>query len=337
MIKQFIKYAIIGGIALVAILAAIILLPNVKSGEKEEYLLIPEGADFAAVMDSIDKKESIKSDLSFRIAAQLAGYPKKIKEGRYALTPGIDNLHLINNLLKGRQTPVRFTFNNIRTKEDLCRAISNQLMVDSLELITMLNDEDFLTQYALNSETAVCMFIPNTYEVYWTISATKLLQRMYDESELFWTEERLRKAQKLHLSKAEVITLASIVEEESNRKSEKPAIAGLYLNRLRIGMKLQADPTVKFALKDFSLKRIFEKHLFTDSPYNTYKYEGLPPGPIRVPSIESIDAVLNYKSHDYLFMCVDPKKGEHFFTKSYNEHLNMADSYQKNLDKRGIK
>ncbi len=337
--KKIILRLIIIGLIIGSTAIALVLLPNVKSGNKTEYLLIHKGASYTEVIDSLQNKSSVISVTSFNIISRLIGYPKKIKEGRYELKGGMSNLKLLNNLLKGRQKPARVTFNNIRTKELLCQRLSQQLMFDSLELHKLLSDNDFLKEYGLNSENSVTVFIPNTYEFFWNISATKFFERMYREYQAFWTATRMEKAYMLKLSPLEISTLASIVEEESNMESEKPTIAGLYINRLKTGMPLQADPTIKFALNDFNIKRVFFKHIEAtkNSPYNTYLKKGLPPGPIRIPTIKSIDAVLNYESHPYLFMCAKGNGGcGHDFTKTFNEHIKNANRYRKQMDKLGV-
>ncbi len=306
--------------------------------QETRYLLIYKNASFNTVMDSLKANSSGVSAFVFEIEARLINYPQRIHPGRYKITNSMMSVQLLNNLLKSRQEPIKLTFNNIRTKEQLCARLSQQLMTDSATLFNLLSNPEFLAQFTLKEETAISLFIPDTYEVYWTISPEDLIKKIAKNHERFWNNERTKKADEIGLKKEEISTLASIVEEETNSKREKPIVAGLYINRLKKGMKLQADPTIKFALKDFGLKRIREKHIFACkmSPYNTYLKEGLPPGPIRIPSIEGLEAVLNYTKHNYLFMCVDPDKGEHFFTSSYNEHLSMANKYQNSLEKRGI-
>ncbi len=341
MMKKIISRLFILGIIIGIAAAALVLLPNVSSNNnKTEYLLIHKGAYYPEVIDSLKNKSTIKSVTTFNLLARLIGYPKKIKEGKYELKAGMNNLMLLNNLIKGRQKPTRVTFNNIRTKELLCQRISEQMIFDSLELHTLLSDNDYLKQYGLNSENSVAIFIPNTYEFFWNTSAKKMIARMYNEYQNFWTASRMEKAYQLKLSPLEISTLASIVEEESNMESEKPTIAGLYINRLRKGMPLQADPTIKFAIGDFSIKRIYHKHIEAtkNSPYNTYLKKGLPPGPIRIPTIKSIDAVLNYESHSYLFMCAKGNGGRgHDFTCSFHDHINNANKYRKRMDKLGVK
>lgn len=231
----------------------------------------------------------------------------------------------------------RLTFNNIRFKEDLAERLDEQLMIDKDELLQLLDDSAYCDSLGFTPQTIVALFIPNTYEVYWNIPADKLIQRMKKEYDVFWTSERLAKAKAVKLTPVEVATLASIVEEESASTSEYPVIAGLYLNRLRAGMPLQADPTVKFAVGDFSLKRILFEHLEADSPYNTYKHAGLPPGPLRVPSIKGMDAVLNYMQHNYLYMCAkEDFSGRHNFAVTLAEHSRNANRYRAELNRRKI-
>ena len=304
--------------------------------DKKEFLLIYENDEFDDVVGRLEASGVMKSVKSFKKAAMKKNYPQNIVPGRYELSNGMNNYMLLHKLKTGRQTPIRITFNNIRTKENLAKKLSIQLMADSLQIINILNNEEILAEYGLNPETSVCLFIPNTYEVYWNISPENLLKRMKKEYDIFWTKERLMKLNDVGLNQVEVSILASIVEEESVKKEEKPVIAGLYLNRLQRGMLLQADPTIKFAIKDFSLKRI-KGVLSYDSPYNTYIYAGLPPGPIRIPSTESIDAVLNYQNHNYIYMCAkDNFSGYHDFTTSFQEHEKNGGKYRRELKKRGI-
>ena len=212
-----------------------------------------------------------------------------------------------------------------------------QLMADSTSILKLLNDSAFLTTYNLNPNTSISLFIPNTYEVFWNINAKELFTRMNKEYSTFWTEERKAKAAAIPLTQSEVSALASIVEEETNNKTDRPMVAGLYINRLRLKMPLQADPTVKFALGDFTIKRILFGHLRTNSPYNTYKNIGLPPGPIRVSTPNGIDAVLNFSHHNYIYMCAsETLNGEHKFAVTWEEHKINASKYQKELNNRKI-
>jgi UPF0755 protein len=265
-------------------------------------------------------------------------YPENIKPGKYEIDSKLNYLELIRMLRSGKQVPVKLTFNNIRLKTDFAERIGAQLMFDSSTLLERLNDSTVDADLGFDAETILTMFIPNTYEMYWNTSVDDFLERMKKEYKRFWTQERLEKAEEIHLSPVEVSVLASIVEEETARKAEFPVVAGLYINRLRKGMLLQADPTVKFAVGDVTLKRILNYHLQIDSPYNTYKNPGLPPGPIRLPSISAIDGVLNYREHAYLYMCAkEDFSGEHNFAVTLSEHSANARRYQEALNKNHIR
>jgi UPF0755 protein len=340
MIKKIILTVTVIILFIAVCISVIFLLPNIKSSEKTEYLLIHKDASFDTVLDSLKSKKSVLSTFSFTIAARLSFSTDKFKPGCYELKSGMNNLRLLNNLRKGRQMPIRITFNNIRTKEQLCKRLSDELAFSYDDIYNLLNDNQFLKNYGTDSYNAVSIFIPDTYEVYWTISTDDFIDKIYKSYLAFWTPQRIEKASKINLTPWQVSTLASIVEEETNLIAEKPIVAGLYINRLNKGMKLQADPTIKFAVGDFGIKRIMFGHIekTKDSPYNTYKNEGLPPGPIRIPSKESIDAVLNYTNHPYLYMCA---KGNgnigHDFTRTFDEHKRNAARYRNNLNQIGIK
>lgn len=270
--------------------------------------------------------------------AEAIGYPRKMKTGRYAVNSGISCKSLLENLIRGNQDPCKITFNNIRLKNELSENIGSQMMFGSAVLQQKLDDPEVCSRYGFEIQTIQCMFIPNTYEMYWNISIDRFLERMKKEYDRFWTPERLEKAGKIPLSPIQVSILASIMEEETIVPDEYPVVAGLYINRLKEGMLLQADPTVKYAVGDFTLKRILHTHLKVDSPYNTYKYEGLPPGPIRVPSIRGLDAVLNYEHHRYLYMCAkEDFSGRHNFTSSWAEHTRNAQRYQVALNRNNIR
>lgn len=268
------------------------------------------------------------------ITAWAKRFKGSIPPGLYLIKDGMSNNDVVNIFRSGIQKPILLTFNNVRTKADLAGNISKQIMADSLDLINLFNNDKFISDFGFNSYTATCPFLPDTYEVYWTLTPKELYRRMVLEYNRFWNDERQKKAEILSLSKNEIITLASIVNEESNLISEQPIIAGLYLNRLKRGYLLQADPTLKFAIGDFNKKRIINDDKRIESPYNTYKYKGLPPGPIRIPTKEAIDAVLNHKSHNYLYMCAKADfSGEHHFSETLKEHLNYAKQYQRTLNK----
>jgi len=238
----------------------------------------------------------------------------------------------------GRQEPLMLTIPESRTMPQLAARLSAKLMLDSACIVKILKNNDYCQKLGYDTATIASLFVPNTYEVYWNTDIDKFMQRMVKEHDAFWTTERRQKASRLGLSPEQVCTLASIIDEETANNGEKPMIAGMYLNRLKVGMPLQADPTVKFALQDFSLKRIYHNHLTVNSPYNTYKNIGLPPGPIKVASIQGIDAVLNRVQHNYLYMCAkEDFSGTHNFAISYQEHLKNAARYSEALNQRGIK
>ena len=265
-------------------------------------------------------------------------YQSQIRTGRYRIEPGKRIIDIYRMLKGGHQEPFMLTIPETRTMEQLASRLSRKLMLDSATIAQALTDSAFCQQQGYTLETIPCLFIPNTYEVYWDMSLDDLMKRMHKEYDAFWNSERKAKAEALGLTPNEVQTLASIVDEETANNPEKPTIAGLYLNRLKIGMLLQADPTVKFAMRDFTLKRILNAHLATDSPYNTYKYAGLPPGPIKVASIQGINAVLSPEAHDYLYMCAkEDFSGTHNFAVTLQEHMVNARRYQQALNQRGIK
>lgn len=316
----------------------ILFFPNIFPINKEKaYLCIPDNTSFDEVVKLLNEEASVGNTFAFKQAASLLRYGTKIRSGRYELSNGMSNFQLIRHLRSGRQVPVQLTFNNIRTKEQLAARLGEQLMADSASILQLLNDTAYLNQFGLNPYTSVSLFIPNTYEVFWNINAQQLFERMSKEYNKFWTDERKEKALEIPFTPTEVMTLASIVEEETNNKTDRPMVAGLYINRLKKDMPLQADPTVKFAVGDFSLKRILFVHLRTKSPYNTYKNKGLPPGPIRVASQKAIDAVLNYSHHNYIFMCAsETLNGEHKFAVTWEEHSKNAKNYQQKLNQLNI-
>lgn len=312
--------------------------PNINlDGKKEVYIYIPTGSDYKDVTNILYANNYIINRASFEWVAEKKGYAALVKPGKYQLKEGMSNNQLVNLLRSGKQVPVKLVFNKIRTKDRFAGIISNQIEADSLELLNLLNNESFLSDYGLNRETALCLFIPNTYEFYWNTDAKAFVKRMDKEFENFWNKSRLEKANSMGLSREEVITMASIVEEETVKNDEKPRVAGVYYNRIKKGMRLQADPTVRFAVGDFEIKRILTKHLSIDSPYNTYRKAGLPPGPICIPTISSIDAVLNYEKHSYLYFCAkDDFSGYHAFAKTLQQHNVNAEKYRKALNKNRI-
>lgn len=301
------------------------------------YIYIDGRKNYEELLLQLQTTAHIKDLNSFKFLASNTSYPEKMRTGRFALHPQTTLRQALSILSNGIQTPVKLTFNNIRLKEDFAKRMGDELMLDGDELLSQLNDPEFCRQHGFDTATILCMFIPNTYEVYWNIGLERFVQRMKSEYDRFWTEDRLQKAATIPLTPVQVSVLASIVEEETAVASEYATVAGLYINRLKKGMLLQADPTVKFSVGDFTLRRVLNEHLATDSPYNTYRYTGLPPGPIRMPSIRGIDAVLGYERHHYLYMCAkEDFSGRHNFATSLAEHNRNADRYRGALNQRNI-
>ncbi|HSJ66250.1 MAG TPA: endolytic transglycosylase MltG [Anditalea sp.] len=304
--------------------------------DKEEpaYVKIPRNATFKQVTDSLLQNDILNDIITFSFVAKVTGYQDEIKPGLYKIEPKMNNHALVKLLSSGRQSPVRLTFNNIRTKEELAEKITRNLEIESEEFHALLIDTAYIAKFDFEPETVMSMFIPNTYEVWWNVTADGLFDRMFKEYENFWNEERSQRLTDLKLDRKEVSTLASIVQAETQKADERPRVAGVYLNRLGKGMALQADPTLVYAHQDFGLKRVLNVHKEIDSPYNTYKYAGLPPGPINLPDISAIDAVLKFEDHKYIYFCAkDDFSGYHAFAVSYDEHLRNARRYQQALNR----
>lgn len=313
-----------------------ILSPN-TTVKDDGIIFIRPGDSFETVVIILRSKGYVTDEYTFRKVAELKDYPVLVKSGRFRIKDGLNNNQLVNLLRSGKQEPISFTFNNIRTIKDFAGSVSRQLSIDSLEFLRLANDEVFVKKMGFTPQTFIGMFIPNTYQIYWNTNPEDFMKRMNKEYEKFWNEERSSKAQKVGLSPMDVITLASVVEEETNIVNEYPIIAGVYINRLRKGWKLEACPTLKFALGDFTLRRVLDKHIETESPYNTYKNAGLPPGPVRMPSIQVIDGVLNYQRHDYMFFCAKSDfSGTHNFSRTLRQHNQYAAEYHKALNQRRI-
>ena len=308
---------------------------NVRN--RDVTVVVPPGASFEQVMDTLRKYEVLKSEESFHKTADALKY-KTIRVGKYDISGCRTNLDLVRLLRRGQHYPVKFTFNNVRTVDQLVEKIGNKFFFEPEELSALLHDASYMQRLGLSDTTAVCLFIPNTYEIYYDITAAEFIDRMNGYYQEFWNEKRKATASEIGLTPVQVATLASIVEEENMRPSEKAIIAGLYINRLNKGMLLQSDPTVKFAIGDFARKRILNADLQIDSPYNTYKYKGLPPGPIRIPEASTMDSVLHYRHHNYLYMCAkEDFSGYHNFTASAAEHARNAARYRAALNARNIK
>jgi len=314
-----------------------IYAPNTIVKSSQVYLKIPTGSGFNDVLNLLNSQHLLKNSKSFVWVAEKKGYTEKIKPGCYIIKPEMSNNELVNLLRSGKQTAMKVTFNNIRNLPQLAGKIGEVLESDSASIAAYLTNSALIDSLGFSSKTFIAMFIPNTYEFYWNTSPEKFVSRMHDEYRSFWTADRKRKAEAIGLTPVEVSTLASIVEMETQKLDEKARIAGVYLNRLEIGMLLQADPTVIYAVGDFSIRRVLRKHTEFDSPYNTYKYIGLPPGPICMPSVSSIDAVLNYEMHDYLYFCAkEDFSGYHNFAKSLSQHNANARRFQRALNDRNI-
>jgi peptidoglycan lytic transglycosylase G len=309
-----------------------------KENAKADYILIiPENATYKQVTDSLKINDVLENYNAFRWVSKKKNYPKTIKPGRYHIKKGMNTNQVVNILRSGLQEPVNVTFNNVIFNEDLAGKISKYIRADSVSILNLFSDEEKIKEYGFTSENFRAMFIPNTYEFYWTTSADEFANRMKKEYDKFWTDKRRQKADSIGLTPIEVITLASIVQAETNKYDELPRVAGLYINRLKRGIPLQADPTVKYAIGDFSLRRILNSHLEIESSFNTYKYAGLPPGPINFPEISAIEAVLNYEKHNYIYMAAkEDFSGYHNFAATLAQHNRNAEKYRTALDERKI-
>ncbi len=309
--------------------------------EKYRYFFIPgDSAQISFVIQNLEDKRILKGTSIFEWIAGKTDYAKKVKPGRYKIQNGMSQLEVLRLLINGRQEPVKLVINKFRTKEDFARFAGKQLECDSLQIIQFLQSPDSLKRFGLDTNTALTLVIPNTYTFFWNTNASKLFKKLNSEKGIFWNPERLNKAGQLGLTTEEVYTLSSIIEEETNKQDEKPVIASVYLNRLKKGMTLSADPTVKYALRDFGLKRIRFKHIeaASNSPYNTYKQKGLPPGPICIPSIKTIDAVLNAEKTDYIFFCARADfSGYHAFASNERDHMQNAKAFSQAQDSLSIK
>jgi len=300
-------------------------------------LFIPTGASYDKAFHLIDSVVHIDNPELFSWIARKKKYITHVKAGRYLIEEGMNYPELIDMLRAGRQKPVNVTFNNIRTLNQLAGKISQKIEADSAEIMDFLSDESNFAGDGFKKETVIAVFIPNTYQLYWNTGAKEFYQRMLKEYKLFWSSHRIASAAEKKLDPVEVAILASIIDDEVAKPEEKPRIAGVYLNRLRIGMPLQACPTIRFALNDFTITRVLKKHLIVDSPYNTYKHKGLPPGPVGCPSVEGIDAVLNAENHDYLYFAAKADfSGTHNFSRTLTEHNRFAAQYQRELNRRRI-
>lgn len=300
-------------------------------------IYIPTGSSYSQVLDTLETHLTIKNPKILNWVAEKKKYPLLVRPGRYIIESQFSYVGLINLLRSGRQDPVKITFSNIRSMNQVAGKIGKQIEADSARIIDFLMNEANYKADGFTKEDIISLFIPDTYEMYWNTDAKSLYERMLKEYKLFWNKERLDKAREKNLTPKEVAILASIIDDEVVKKDEKPRIAGVYLNRIKQGIPLQACPTIKFALNDFTITRVLKKYLEVDSPYNTYKHNGFPPGPIGCPSIEGIDAVLNAEKNSYIYFAAKADfSGYHNFSRTLSEHNHYAALYQKELDKRKI-
>ena len=330
-------------LSVVALVMASYLYKQIFSplSHQDNIILIPTNSSFEQVKDTLQNYDLVKNEFVFDIFCEKKNYIK-MRPGRYLIPAEMDANTMVNMLRLGEQKPLNIIFNNASTLQDLAGKLATQIEADSLSLLKAFTDELFYSTYDFDEASMRKLFIPNTYEVYWTITPVEFLERMQKEYKRFWSEDRLIKATKLGLNAHEVSVLASIVQKESAKADEQPIVAGLYLNRLNQGMKLQSDPTVIYSIKerdgfDAVIKRVLKKDLKIDSPYNTYYYKGLPPNPICIPEMSALVAVLNSKKHDYIYMCAkEDFSGYHNFTKSWSVHKRNAKRFQNALSAKGV-
>ncbi len=305
--------------------------------QDQDYLYIPTGSDYEQLLAQFDSLGWLKNVKAFDWVAQKKNLPDHVNPGKYSLYQGMNNDSLVNLIRLGQQTEVTLTFKTMRTFEYLAEVVAAQIEADSADVIQVLQDETIMQSYGFSKESWFGMFIPNTYHFFWNTTARGFLDRMHKEYQRFWNDSRQAKLAAMGMDQNELIALASIVQEETFKVDEMPIVAGVYINRLGKGIRLQADPTVIFALGDPEIRRVLRKHLKVDSPYNTYLNSGLPPGPIRIPSTQAIDACLNFEHHNYLYFCAkEDFSGYHNFASSYAQHLRNARKYQRVLNERNI-
>lgn len=310
---------------------------NIK-GNDNRIIYIPTGSTFEQVKQTLQDSNVVVYPKILAMTAEYMKYPSNIKAGRYLLKPGMNSKEIIAKLRIGEQDPLKVTIHSVRTLNNLAGKAAGYFEQDSLAFLTNLLDPSIYEEYNFSRENFLSMFIPNTYEMLWTTTPEAFISRMKREYDKYWNETRLTKIEQNQLTPTDAYTIASIVEKETNYDPERPAVAGVYINRLKTGQKLQADPTVVFALGDFNLQRVLFKHLDVDSPYNTYRYSGLPPGPICMPSMSSLEAVVNAENHNYMFFCAKPdNSGTHAFAVTYAEHLKNAAAFSSWLNSRNIK
>lgn len=314
----------------------LVVFQSAVKGNSDVVIKIKNTDNWEQVEPKLLENKEIKYPRLLIFITKTLNHQKNIRSGRYVITNKYSTLDVVRKLKNGQQDAVNFVINNITFPEQLASRVTQKLDIDSTEFLHYISQPEIAEKYGMNSTNFFGMFLCNTYEIYWNISLEKFVDKMHQEYQRFWTAERIQKATHIGLKPEEVIVLASIVQKETNFQPEYGTVASVYLNRIRLGMPLQADPTVKFALKDMSIKRILNKDLQTDSPYNTYKNIGLPPGPIGLPESNVINGVLNAPINNYLYFCAIFGSGKHTFSKSYSEHLINARAYQKALNEEKI-
>ncbi|AZQ63203.1 endolytic transglycosylase MltG [Flammeovirga pectinis] len=340
----FVGFSVLS-ISLIVYFYQVFFTPNIMVGQEERKVIrIPHNATIENVTDTLQKYDFISGLVPFRFVSKALKYNENIKPGLYVLKPEMTNNEAVRFLRSGAQTPIKITFNNARTTWDVAERITQRLEITPEEFYDVVTDKEFLDDLGLDSLSVKSIFIPNTYEVYWTISAKSLVKRLKKEHDRFWNDARDAKAEKIGLTPFQVQILASIVESETIKADEMPKVAGLYINRLNKNWPLQSDPTVVYAAVEVGMvenftdvKRVLNKHLEVKSPYNTYKHTGLPPGPIRIPSTQAMNAVLNTIKHKYMYMVADADfSGYHHFSKTLSEHNRYARIYQNALNKKRV-
>jgi UPF0755 protein len=340
------KFLIRGGLIGVTLIITILIVcggilyswvysPSLINSDADSvYFYVRTGSQYPQVYIGFKESEWLKNDRGFDWVAKRKEYPANIKPGRYLLTKGMSNSQIVDILRSGNQSEVKLVFNTTRHFDRLAGTISKQIEADSISLLMAFRDTVKMKSMGFTPDQWRAMFIPNTYNFFWNTSADQFLERMKQEFNHFWQGERSERLKELGMDKFQLMTLAAIVQEETFKTEDMPIVAGVYMNRLRKGIRLQADPTVIFALGDYSIRRVLRSHLQVDSPYNTYRISGLPPGPIRMPSIQAIDACLNYQKHDFIYFCAkEDFSGYSVFSKTYSEHLANARRYQRALSK----
>lgn len=315
-----------------------IFAPNDFDNKKDQIIYIPTGSTIDDVVLYLKEEGLVDDTEAFSWVAHKMNYSSNVKPGKYQLKNRMSNKEIVTLLRSGKQIPIRLTFSNLRTSYDLAGAVGGKIEADSASIAYLFKDKAYLKKYGLTEENSLCLMIPNTYEFKWNTSAEEFFERMSVEYKKYWTAQRKAKAKNIGLTQTQVCVLASIVDKETRKNDEKPLVAGVYMNRYLKGWKLEADPTLVYASGDFTIRRVLNEHKEIDSPYNTYLYTGLPPGPICMPAISSVDAVLNYTKHDFMFFCArEDFSGYHSFAKNYIQHLLNARRFQRELDRRNIK